>query len=259
MKETAKRRWVVKIGSSLLTKNGTGLDVAAMQSWANQCLQLRQQGIDVVLVSSGAVAAGLARLKWTKRPDDMHQIQAAAAIGQVDLVQTWQQCFDAASVLSAQVLLTHDDVADAQRYANARSTLNELLSLGAVPVVNENDTVAIEELRLGDNDTLGALVAELVGAECLVILTDQAGLYTADPRSNDDAELLATASLSDAAVLEMAGGGVGELGRGGMRTKVLAAARAAEAGVQTVIAAGAEPNVVSRLVAGEALGTRLTR
>ena len=255
----SKRRWVIKIGSSLLTRDGAGLDVPAIQAWAEQCLQLREQGIDVVLVSSGAVAAGVAKLGWTGRPEHMHQIQAAAAVGQMRLVETWQQCFDGANVLTAQVLLTHEDVADSQRYANARATLNELLELGVVPVVNENDTVAIEELRLGDNDTLGALVAELVGAERLVILTDQAGLFTEDPRNNPEASLIQEASLSDAAVLEMAGGGAGALGRGGMRTKVLAAAKAAEVGTETVIAAGAEQDVIARLAAGEALGTLLKK
>lgn len=255
----SKRRWVIKIGSSLLTRDGAGLDVPAIQAWAAQCLQLREQGIDVVLVSSGAVAAGVAKLGWTRRPEHMHQIQAAAAVGQMRLVETWQQCFDGANVLTAQVLLTHEDVADSQRYANARATLNELLELGVVPVVNENDTVAIEELRLGDNDTLGALVAELVGAERLVILTDQAGLFTEDPRNNPEASLIQEASLSDAAVLEMAGGGAGALGRGGMRTKVLAAAKAAEVGTETVIAAGAEQDVIARLAAGEALGTLLKK
>lgn len=254
---SGNRRWVVKIGSSLLTKDGAGLDVPAIRQWATQCLALREQGIQVVLVSSGAVAAGLAKLGWASRPADMHQIQAAAAVGQMSLVQTWQGCFDEANVLTAQVLLTHEDVAEKQRYANASATLNELLQLGVVPVVNENDTVAIEELRLGDNDTLGALVAELVSAERLVILTDQAGLYTEDPRKNPDAQLLTEAALNDPALLDMAGGGAGALGRGGMRTKVLAAARAAEAGADTVIAAGAEPEVISRLAAGERLGTRL--
>lgn len=251
------RRWVVKIGSSLLTKNGAGLDVASIEAWAAQCLQLREQGIQVVLVSSGAVAAGMAKLGWQARPEEMHKIQAAAAVGQMNLVETWQHSFDHANVLTAQVLLSHQDIADEQRYNNARATLNELLDLGVVPVVNENDTVAVEELRLGDNDTLGALVAALVGAERLVILTDQAGLYTADPRKNPRANLLKEARLNDAAVLAMAGGGAGALGRGGMRTKVLAAARAAEAGAETVIAAGAEENVISRLAAGESLGTRL--
>ena len=252
-----KRCWVIKIGSSLLTSNGAGLDVAAMQAWANQCVALRELGIDVVLVSSGAVAAGLAKLGWASRPEAMHQVQAAAAIGQMDLVQTWQQCFNDAEVLTAQVLLTHEDVANSQRYDNARATLKELLALGVVPVVNENDTVAIEELRLGDNDTLGALVAELVGAERLIILTDQDGLYSADPRVSVEAVLLSEARLDDPQLLEMAGGGSGLLGRGGMRTKVLAAARAAEAGADTIIAGGAVDAVISRIAAGEQLGTRL--
>lgn len=252
-----KRCWVIKIGSSLLTSNGAGLDVAAMQAWANQCIELREQGIDVVLVSSGAVAAGLVKLGLTSRPEDIHQVQAAAAIGQMDLVQTWQQCFSEANVLTAQVLLTHQDLASSQRYENARCTLKELLGLGVLPVVNENDTVAIEELRLGDNDTLGASVAKLVGAERLVILTDQDGLYTADPRTDADASLLSEARLDDPKLLEMAGGGSGALGRGGMRTKVLAAARAAEAGADTIIAGGAIDRVISRIAAGESLGTRL--
>lgn len=252
-----KRCWVIKIGSSLLTQNGAGLDVAAMQAWANQCIALRQQGIDVVLVSSGAVAAGVAKLGWTARPESMHQIQAAAAVGQMSLVETWQQCFIDAEVLTAQVLLTHEDVADKQRYENARSTLKELLALGVVPVVNENDTVAVEELRLGDNDTLGALVVELVGAERLVILTDQDGLYSADPRVDTTATLLSEARLNDPKLLEMAGGGSGALGRGGMRTKVLAAARAADAGADTIVAGGAIENVISRIAAKENLGTRL--
>lgn len=251
------RRCVVKIGSALLTNNGLGLDVAAITAWVGQIAQLRARGVEVVLVSSGAVAAGMQRLGFTVRPHALHELQALAAVGQMGLVQLYESLFQHHDIHTAQVLLTHEDLASRERYLNARSTLRTLLEFKVVPVVNENDTVATEEIRLGDNDTLAALVANLIEAELLVILTDQAGLYDKDPRQHDDAVLVDTGEAGDPRLLEMAGGS-GSLGRGGMRTKLLAAAKAQHSGAATIIASGREANVLIRLLEGETIGTCLT-
>jgi glutamate 5-kinase len=251
------QRWVIKIGSALLTNDGQGLAVDAIDAWVEQIAGLRQSGHEVLLVSSGAVAEGLARLGWTRRPHALHKLQAAAAIGQMGLVQAYESRFQKYGLHTAQVLLTHEDLADRQRYLNARSTLNTLLDLGVIPIVNENDTVATEEIRLGDNDTLAALVANLVEADLLVLLTDQQGLMDGDPRINPGARLIPEALAGDAALEQMAAGSGGVLGRGGMLTKVRAAARAARSGTVTLIAAGNERNILRRLAADEKLGTRL--
>ena len=251
------RRWVVKIGSALLTDNGRGLDVDAIAGWVQQLAKLQQQGIELVLVSSGAVAAGMTRLGWSERPDSIHELQAAAAVGQTGLVQAYEQQFQKYGLATAQILLDHDDLSNRQRYLNARSTIRALTRLGVVPIVNENDTVVTDEIRFGDNDTLGALVANLVEAEVLVILTDQDGMYSADPRTDVNAQLIVEASADDASLDAKAGGG-GKLGRGGMTTKVRAARLAARSGAHTVIVGGKIDNVISRLSQGESLGTLLT-
>lgn len=251
------RRWVVKIGSSLLTADGAGLDRPAIQDWAAQIAVLVEQGIKVVLVSSGSVAEGLSRLGWAERPRALHNLQAAAAVGQMGLVEAWETALQQHDLKTAQVLLTHDDLANRRRYLNARSTLRTLTALGVIPVVNENDTVASDELRFGDNDSLAAMVASLIEAERLVILTDQAGLFDADPRNNPDAELIEHAVADDPAIMAMAGTGMGNLGRGGMRTKVLAAQLAVAAGVETVIAAGKKANILVDIAKGEFTGTSL--
>jgi glutamate 5-kinase len=249
------KRWVVKIGSALLTNDGQGLNREAMAGWVKQMVALRKAGVELVLVSSGAVAEGIKRLGWTARPKELPALQAAAAVGQMGLAQAWESLFATDGIMTAQVLLTHEDLSSRHRYLNARSTLNFLLAQGVIPVINENDTVATDEIRLGDNDTLGALVANLVGAEVLAILTDQQGLYTADPRSNPDAQLLHQVKVSDPAIVDMASPNGGALGRGGMATKVRAAQRAARSGSVTLIAAGREANVLVRLREGEVLGT----
>lgn len=253
---TGSRRWVVKIGSSLITNNGTGLDRAAIETWVRQLVELQQTGIEVVLVSSGAVAEGVARLGLKKRPREIHLQQAAAAVGQMGLIQTYETCFQKYGVHTAQVLLTHDDLSNRRRYLNARSTLSGLVSMRVVPVINENDTVATAELCFGDNDTLGALVANLIAADTLVILTDQKGLHEVDPRTKADAPLISEAMAEDSRLMAMAGGG-GALGRGGMITKVTAARLAARSGARTIIANGREPDVLVRLAKGESIGTRL--
>ncbi len=250
------RRWVIKIGSSLITNNGTGLDRAAIEHWVRQLVALQQSGIEVVLVSSGAVAEGVARLGLKSRPKEIHLQQAAAAVGQMGLIQTYETSFKQYGVHTAQVLLTHDDLSNRRRYLNARSTLAGLVSMRVVPVINENDTVATAELCFGDNDTLGALVANLLGADTLVILTDQKGLHEVDPRTNPDAALINEAMAEDSSLLQMAGGS-GSLGRGGMITKITAARLAARSGARTIIANGREPDVLIRLSQGESIGTRL--
>jgi glutamate 5-kinase len=256
-KVTGARRWVVKIGSALLTGDGRGLDQAAMAVWVEQLAALRASGAQVVLVSSGAVAAGMSRLGWSERPKTTHDLQAAAAIGQMGLVQAWESSFQRHGLSTAQILLTHDDLSDRKRYLNARSTLRALLGLGVIPVINENDTVITDEIRFGDNDTLGALVTNLVEADLLVILTDRDGLFTADPRSNPSAELVSSAMADDPALDAMAGGSSGALGRGGMATKLRAARLAARSGAATVIVGGRIERVIDRLHAGESLGTLL--
>ena len=250
------RRWVVKLGSSLVTREGRGVDYQALDRWTDQMARLRAGGAELVLVSSGAVAEGMARLGWTTRPAAMNQLQAAAAIGQMGLVQAYEQRFKRHGIMTAQVLLTHEDLADRQRYLNARSTLNSLLELGSVPVINENDTVATDEIRFGDNDTLAALVANLLVADQLVILTDQAGLYEADPRHDPTARLLPEVEAGDPRLEPIAQPTGGRLGRGGMLSKVRAAQRAARSGAATLVAAGGEPDVLTRLADGESLGTR---
>jgi glutamate 5-kinase len=247
---------VVKVGSSLVTNEGRGLDAQAIERWAAQVVELGKLGKRVVLVSSGAIAEGMQRLGWTRRPHAMHELQAAAAVGQMGLAQCYESCFRAHGLHSAQVLLTHADMADRQRYLNARSTLRTLLGLGVVPVINENDTVVTDEIKLGDNDTLAALVTNLIEADALIILTDQAGLFDSDPRKNSAAKLIASAEAMDAG-LDALAGGAGTLGRGGMLTKVQAARRAARSGAHTVIASGSEPDVLVRLARGERIGTLL--
>jgi len=249
---------VVKVGSSLVTNGGRGLDAQAIARWAAQIAQLRAQGKRCVMVSSGAIAEGVQRLGWTRRPHAIHELQAAAAVGQMGLAQCYETCFREHGLATAQVLLTHADLADRQRYLNARSTLRTLLELGVIPVINENDTVVTDEIKLGDNDTLGALVANLVEADALIILTDQAGLYDADPRLVPDAKLIEERAAGDPAIESMAGGTGSALSKGGMLTKVLAARRAARSGAHTVIASGREEDVLLRLARGERLGTLLT-
>jgi len=251
------KRWVVKVGSSLLTAKGQGLDRKAIADWAGQIAALRKEGREIVLVSSGAVAEGMARLGLKKRPAVLNELQATAAVGQMGLVQAWEAAFQQHGLHTAQVLLTHEDVSDRDRYLNARGTLKALLEFGVIPVINENDTVATEEIRLGDNDTLAALAVNLVEAELLVILTDQEGLFEADPRERAEAKLITEAELTDPKLEAMAGEGRGELGRGGMRTKLLAARWAARSGAATVIAHGRAPEVLAKLAAGEPVGTVL--
>ncbi|HTN47964.1 MAG TPA: glutamate 5-kinase [Burkholderiaceae bacterium] len=252
------RRVVVKVGSSLVTNEGRGLDIAAIGRWTEQIAALCSAGKQIVVVSSGAVAEGMQRLGWSRRPQQIHELQAAAAVGQMGLAQAYEAQFRAFGLKSAQVLLTHADLADRARYLNARSTLFTLLQLGVVPVINENDTVVTDEIKFGDNDTLAALVANLVEAEVLVILTDQAGLYSADPRSDPTATLVRSAIAGASELEAMAGGAGSAIARGGMLTKVLAAKRAARSGAATVIASGREENVLRRLAAGEAIGSELT-
>ncbi|MDW5376184.1 glutamate 5-kinase [Halomonas sp. HP20-15] len=253
---TGARRVVVKIGSALLTNDGRGLDEAAIGGWVDQIAALHARGIEVVLVSSGAVAAGMARLGWSMRPSAVHELQAAAAVGQTGLAQCYEGHFARHGLRSAQVLLTHDDLSNRKRYLNARSALRTLVDLRVVPVINENDTVVTDEIRFGDNDTLGALVANLLEAEVLVILTDQEGLFDADPRHNAAARLIHEGRAGDPQLAAVAGGG-GALGRGGMATKIRAARLAARSGAVTAIASGRQAEVLTRLVDGERLGTLL--
>ena len=253
----AAKRIVVKVGSSLVTNDGRGLDHAAISRWASQIAALREQGKEVVLVSSGAIAEGIHRLGWTKRPREIDELQAAAAVGQMGLAQVYESSFGAHGIRTAQILLTHADLADRERYLNARSTLLTLLRLGAVPIINENDTVITDEIKFGDNDTLGALVANLIEGDALVILTDQRGLFTADPRKDPNATLVEQADAGTPELEQMAGGAGSSLGRGGMLTKILAAKRAAHSGANTVIASGREADVLTRLASGEMIGTQL--
>lgn len=248
---------VVKVGSSLVTNDGNGLDQVAIAAWAEQITALVRQGKQVVLVSSGAVAEGMQRLGWKKRPTAVNELQAAAAVGQMGLVQMYESRFSRHQLHTAQVLLTHDDLADRKRYLNARSTLRTLLDLKVIPIINENDTVVTDEIRFGDNDTLASLVANLIEADVLVILTDQQGLYSADPRKDKNAEFVQHAIAGDASLEQMAGGVGSNVGTGGMLTKILAAKRASRSGAHTVIASGREKDVLVRLAAGEVIGTHL--
>jgi glutamate 5-kinase len=252
------RRWVIKIGSALLTADGRGLDRHRLSQWVEQMVDLRAGGSEVALVSSGAVAEGMSRMGWTRRPRMLHELQAAAAIGQMGLIHAYESCFQRRGLHTAQVLLTHGDLTDRRRYLNARSALKTLLGLGVVPVVNENDTVATEELRFGDNDTLAALVANLLEADLLVLLTDQRGLFDQDPRLNADAALIAQTRVDDLRLDAFAGESASGLGRGGMVTKVRAARLAARSGTATIIGPGAEPEVLLRIARGEPVGTLLT-
>jgi glutamate 5-kinase len=248
---------IVKVGSSLVTNDGSGLDRAAIAAWAEQISGLVKQGKRVILVSSGAVAEGMQRLGWKKRPVEINELQAAAAVGQMGLVQMYENCFAQHGLHTAQILLTHDDLVDRKRYLNARSTLQTLLDLKVIPIINENDTVVTDEIRFGDNDTLGALVANLIEADALVILTDQQGLYSSDPRKDSSAHLIQFDSAGNPALEKMAGGAGSQVGTGGMLTKILAAKRAANSGAHTIIASGREENVLMRLSHGEVLGTHL--
>jgi len=250
------RRWVIKIGSALITNDGQGLNSQAIHAWVEQIASLRAAGKEILLVSSGAVAEGMARIGWKQRPHALHELQAAAALGQMGLVQQFESCFKQHGIHTAQVLLTHEDLGNRQRYLNARSTLKTLLALGAIPIINENDTVATDEIRFGDNDTLGALVSNLVEADTLVILTDQHGLFNKDPRYNKDAELISESNASNRELLMMAGNS-GSLGQGGMRTKITAAQCAARSGATTIIASGRTENILQKIAAGETVGTLL--
>ena len=249
------QRWVIKIGSSLLTNNGQGLDLAAIEAWVAQILVLRRHGIELVLVSSGAVAAGMERLGWSTRPTSLHQLQAAASVGQAALIQVYEDFLRRGNLHGSQVLLTHEDLQDRQRYLNARSTLRILLEMGVIPIINENDAIASAEIRFGDNDTLAAMVANLLEADLLVILTDQAGLYDRDPRHDPHAGLLSEVQAGDPELLRMAGGAGTTLGSGGMITKVRAASRAAQSGAATLIAPGSADNILLRIWSGEDVGT----
>ena len=255
--ESRFARTVVKVGSSLVTNDGQGLDREAISRWASQVAALRASGKQVLLVSSGAIAEGMQRLGWLRRPQEVHELQAAAAVGQMGLAQAYESCFGALGVHTAQVLLTHADLVDRARYLNARSALLTLLQLGVVPVINENDTVVTDEIKFGDNDTLGALVTNLVEADVLVILTDQQGLYDADPRQWPQARRIECAEAGDPQLERYAGGAGSAIGRGGMLSKVLAAKRAARSGASTIIACGREPDVLLRLAQGESIGTLL--
>ena len=251
------KRLIIKVGSSLVTNDGRGLDHAAIQNWAAQIAALRTMGKEVVLVSSGAIAEGMMRLGFAKRPTEIDELQACAAVGQMGLAQIYETSFRQHNLGTAQVLLTHADLADRERYLNARSTLRTLLRFGIVPVINENDTVVTDEIKLGDNDTLGALVANLIEADALIILTDQSGLFNTDPRKNPNAEFIHLANAGDPKLEIMAGGAGSSIGRGGMLTKILAAKRAANSGAHTIIAWGREPEVLVRLAQGELIGTHL--
>ena len=251
-------RVVVKVGSALVTNDGRGLDFEAIARWATQIAALQKAGKEVLLVSSGAIAEGVLRLGWKSRPKRLFELQAAAAVGQMGLVQAYETRFAGHGIKTAQILLTHADLADRERYLNARDTLIEILRLGCVPIINENDTVVTDEIKVGDNDTLGALVTNLVEADAFVILTDQKGLYTADPRKDPTAEFVVQAVAGDPALEKMAGGAASTLSKGGMITKILAAKRAARSGAATIIASGREKDVLIRLSQGEAIGTELS-
>lgn len=252
---TTAKRWVIKIGSALLTTNGKGLDKTSIDDWVGQVVALKKQGMEIVIVSSGAVAEGMVRLGMKSRPHHLHELQAAAAVGQMGLVQAYESSFSKHGLHTAQVLLTHDDLSNRKRYLNARSTMRALLDLNVIPIINENDTVVTDEIRFGDNDTLAALVANLIEADHLIILTDQAGLYNKNPRIHSDAELISEAEVTDAALDAMVDGAASELSRGGMVTKLRAARLASRSGASTLIAAGSTPRILEQLRQGETIGT----
>lgn len=251
------KRWVIKIGSALLTADGRGLDRESIAGWVEQVAKLLEQGVEVVMVSSGAVAEGMSRLGWKYRPSSIHELQAAAAVGQTGLVQAYEFQFQQYERHTAQVLLDHDDISNRERYLNARNTLQTLLDLGVVPIINENDTVVTDQIRFGDNDTLAAMVANLIDADLLVILTDQDGLFDADPRNNPNAQLISQGRAGDLSLDALAGGSAGGLGRGGMITKLKAARLAARSGADTIIVGGRAEHVLTRLSKGQNLGTFL--
>ena len=252
------QRWVIKIGSALLTDNGEGLALKALDHWVEQIAELRKAGYDIVLVSSGAVAEGLTRLGWKTRPDSLHLLQAAAAVGQAGLVQAYESRFKQFEIITAQVLLVHEDLSSRTRYLNARQTLQSLLEYGVIPIINENDTVATDEIRFGDNDTLAGQVANLIDADKLLILTDQEGVFSDDPRVHANAVLIAEQDVHDVSLDHAAKDGSGTLGRGGMTTKIRAARLAARSGASTIIANGLTPSIITRLANNESLGTQLT-
>lgn len=256
-KSKAKKRWVVKIGSALITADNTGLHLHNIHCWCRQFVALMADGVELVLVSSGSIAEGMHRLQWTQRPTALHELQAAAAVGQMGLIKAYESELKAHGKHTAQILLTHDDLSNRKRYLNAKSTLGTLLKLGVLPVINENDTVTTDEIRVGDNDNLAALVANLISADQLIILTDQQGLFNKDPGQHADAELITHATAGDPSLLQIAGPSTNKLAVGGMHTKILAAERAARSGTDTVIASGREPDVLLKLHNNEAVGTRL--
>ena len=251
------RRWVVKVGSALLTADGRRLDKGVIHGLVQQLITLRERGCEVVLVSSGAVAAGAVRLGFEDRPEDLHSLQAAAAVGQSALIRSYEEALAPQGITTALVLLSHADILARDRYLNARGTLGRLIDLGVIPVVNENDSVVTDEIRLGDNDTLAALVANLIDADVLLVLTDQDGLCDANPRENPDAAVISAAEVDDPRLDTMVGEG-GQFGRGGMVTKLNAARLAARSGAVTVIANGRVPEVIPKVAAGEQLGTLLS-
>ena len=250
-------RIIVKIGSSLITDDGRGLDSTALKEWTRQMAEIKQQGYEVILVSSGAVAEGMLRLRWNKRPSMIHELQAAAAVGQMGLIRAYEDAFQASGLHTAQILLTHDDLSNRTRYLNARSTLRTLINMGIVPIVNENDSIATDEIKFGDNDTLAALVANLIEADTLIILTDQDGLFTGDPRVSSDVQKIDIADAGDQSLDKMVSDNGSAFGSGGMLTKLRAARRAARSGTDTVIANGRETNVLLRIIDGDSIGTRL--
>ena len=252
------KRWVIKIGSALLTNDGAGLDRNAIDSWVQQIAALLADGKEVVLISSGAIAEGIVRLGWKTRPDSIHELQAAAAVGQMGLIQAYESSFKRFDHHTAQILLDHDDMASRQRYLNARGVLQTLMNLSVVPIVNENDTVVTDEIRFGDNDSLAALVANLIDADMLVILTDKDGLYSANPDTDPSATLISQAMATDTSLDALAGGSSGTLGRGGMVTKLQAARLAARSGCNTVIVGGRNANILHAVAAGEEVGTLLS-
>ena len=255
---TDAKRWVIKIGSALLTNDGAGLDRKAIDGWVDQIADLLLQGKEVVIVSSGAIAEGIVRLGWQHRPDSIHELQAAAAVGQMGLIQAYESSFQRFDRITAQILLDHDDMASRQRYLNARGVLQTLMSLTVVPIVNENDTVVTDEIRFGDNDSLAALVANLIDADMLVILTDKDGLYSANPDLEPDAHLISQAMVADTSLDALAGGSNGTLGRGGMITKLQAARLAARSGCSTIIAGGRNANILHQVATGDEVGTLLS-
>ncbi len=256
-RQVQKKRWVIKVGSALITADSTGLHLDNIHQWSRQIAALMDDNVELVLVSSGSIAEGIHRLQWKTRPTALPELQAAAAVGQMGLVKAYESELSACGKHTAQILLTHEDLSNRKRYLNAKSTLGTLLSLGVLPVINENDTVTTDEIRVGDNDNLAALVANLISADQLIILTDQQGLFDKDPGKNRDAKLIATATAGDPTLLKVAGPSTNKLAIGGMQTKVLAAERAARSGTHTVIASGREPDVLLRLHRGESIGTRL--